>query len=218
MIRRFDLAPVAAAVAAVVMLSACAATPEATRTSTTPDAGTPSSSPTRMATERPTGPSQAATPAATQAPSPTAAPTDALLGLELIDVRTGDSFTLADVAASDGPVLLEPMAIWCSNCRAQQHQVLEAHGAGDFTSVSLDVDLTEAAADLADYAEREGFSWRFAMADADLYRLLQSRFGDAATNPPSTPLIVIERDGTVRPLEFGAGVRSAEQLLAELGG
>jgi hypothetical protein len=47
--------------------------------------------------------------------------------------------------------------------------------------------------------------------------MLQDRFGVAVTNPPSTPLIVIERDGTVRPLEFGVGTREAEELLSELG-
>jgi hypothetical protein len=96
-------------------------------------------------------------------------------------------------------------------------QVVEAHESGSFTSVSLDVDLSEHPEDLAAYAEREGFDWRFAMADAALYRLLQERFGVAATNPPSTPLIVIETDGTVRALDFGVGIRSAEQILAELG-
>ena len=84
-------------------------------------------------------------------------------------------------------------------------------------SVSLDVDLSETPDDLAAYADREGFDWRFAMADAALYRLLQERFGVAATNPPSTPLVVIERDGSVRPLEFGRGTRGADQLIAEIG-
>lgn len=144
-------------------------------------------------------------------------PTDPLLAVELTDVRSGDVFTLAQLAADEGPVLLEPMAIWCSSCRAQQHEVVEAHAVGDFTPVSLDVDLSEAPEDLAAYADREGWDWRFAMADADLYRLLQERFGLDATHPPSTPLIVIEADGTVRPLEFGAGIRSAEQLVAEIG-
>ena len=110
------------------------------------------------------------------------------------------------------------MAIWCSSCRAQQHEVVEAHALDDFTSVSLDVDLTEVPEDLAAYADREGWDWRFAMADADLYRLLQERFGLNVTHPPSTPLIVIETDGTVRPLEFGVGIRSAEQLVAAIGG
>jgi len=132
-------------------------------------------------------------------------------------VRSGESFSLADLSA-DQAVLLEPMAVWCSNCRAQQHEVKRAHVDGSFVSVSLDVDLSESAADLAAYADREGFDWRFAMADADLYRILQARFGVAVTNPPSTPLIVIEPGGLVRPLEFGQGTRSAEALLAELAG
>ena len=135
----------------------------------------------------------------------------------LTDVRSGQAFSLAELSAGQ-PVLLEPMAVWCSNCRAQQHEVKRAHTEGSFVSVSLDVDLSESAADLASYADREGFDWRFAMADANLYRLLQERFGVAVTNPPSTPLIVIEPGGMVRPLEFGQGTRSAEALLAELVG
>ena len=141
---------------------------------------------------------------------------DALLATRLTDVRSGETFTLGELAAA-GPILLEPMAVWCTNCRAQQHEVKRAHEAGDFQSVSLDVDLSETPDALAEYADREGFDWHFAMADASLYRLLQERFGVAATNPPSTPLIVIEPDGTVRPLEFGRGTRSADQLLTEIG-
>lgn len=144
-------------------------------------------------------------------------PSDDLLVVRLTDVRSGESFTLGELARTSGPVLLEPMAVWCSNCRAQQHQVVQAHQAGSFASVSIDVDLSESPDDLAAYADREGFDWYFAMADVDLYRTLQDRFGTAATNPPSTPLIVIDADGTVRPLEFGRGTRSAEELLAELG-
>jgi hypothetical protein len=142
-------------------------------------------------------------------------PSDALLDRPLTDVRTGETFTLAELA-TDAPVLLETMAVWCSNCRAQQHEVKRAHGLATFHSVSLDVDLSEIAGDLAAYADREGFDWRFATAGGELYRHLQDRFGVAVTNPPSTPLIVIETDGTVRPLDFGVGVRSAEDVVAEL--
>ncbi len=144
-------------------------------------------------------------------------PTDALLAVELTDVRSGETFTLGDLAEASGPVLLETMAVWCSNCRAQQQEVVSAHEAGDFASVSLDVDLSESPEDLAEYADREGFDWHFAIADAELYRALQDRFGVASTNPPSTPLIIIGADGTVTPLEFGRGTRGAEELLAELG-
>ena len=213
MFRTSRLAPLAIVLA---MLAACASAPDATSMPMMTDAPTtpaPSASPTATATA---SVSETSTPA--QTTSPSAAPSDPLLAVELTDVRTGDVFTLAQLAADEGTVLLEPMAIWCSSCRAQQHEVVEAHAMGDFTSVSLDVDLTELPEDLAAYADREGWGWRFAMADADLYRLLQDRFGRAATNPPSTPLIVIEPDGTVRPLEFGTGIRSADELLAELGG
>lgn len=190
--------------------------------STTGAGSTPPTAP--AATAEPPMSMSAPTPSAEasdSAPSPAASaePTrsaDALLDRVLTDVRSGETFTLAQLADEEGPVLLEPMAIWCSKCLEQQRNVTAAHGSGTFSSVSLDVDLSEAAADLASYADREAFDWRFAMADAELYRLLQERFGIAATNPPSTPLIVIEPDGTVRPLAFGAGIRSPEQLLAEL--
>ena len=157
-----------------------------------------------------------ATAGAAAPPSTSSQPDDALLAITLTDVRSGEQFTLGDLAATAGPVLFEPMAVWCSNCRAQQHEVKRAHDIADFASVSIDVDLSETPEDLAAYADGEGFDWRFAMADASLYRMLQERFGVAATNPPSTPLIVIERDGSVRPLEFGRGTRSPEQLIAEL--
>lgn len=163
------------------------------------------------------GTSEPASASASSNPTESAAE-DALLTVVLTDVRSGESFMLRELAATAGPVLLEPMAVWCTTCLSQQREVVEAHTQGDFTSISLDVDLSETPEQLAEFADREGFDWRFAMADADLYRLLQERFGVAATNPPSTPLIVIDADGTVRPLEFGRGVRGAGDLLAEIRG
>jgi hypothetical protein len=196
-------------------LVACASTGEAVPSSpgatmspiTPPPTSTPMDPPV---TEDP----GMASPPSAATPAPIA---DALLAVELTDVRSGETFTLGELATDHGPVLVEPMAIWCSNCRAQQREVVRAHELGSFSSVSLDVDLSEAPEDLASYADREGFDWYFAMADAELYRSLQDRFGVAVTNPPSTPLIIIEADGSVRPLEFGRGIRGAEELLDELG-
>jgi hypothetical protein len=189
-------------------MAACGPAPETVDPPTASRSASPSAvaRATSSATAAPTSPSPAASVAA-----------DPLLAVALTDVRSGEPFTLADLSA-DQAVLLEPMAVWCTSCRAQQHEVKRAHADGSFVSVSLDVDLSESAADLAAYADREGFDWRFAMADAELYRLLQERFGVAVTNPPSTPLIVIEPGGEVRPLEFGQGTRSAEALLAEIAG
>jgi hypothetical protein len=209
--------PLGILVALIVVLGGCAAGEPASSPVPSPDATGSSPEPTMATTVSPS-PSDAATtaaePTATAAePTPVA---DPLLAVELTDVRSGETFTLGALAAEQGPVLLEPMAVWCSSCRAQQHEVLRAHETGSFTSVSLDVELSELPEDLAAYADREGFTWYFAMADAELYRALQERFDRAVTHPPSTPLIVIGSDGTVRPLEFGRGVRSAEVLLDEL--
>lgn len=143
-----------------------------------------------------------------------AADAGALLAYELVDVRTGEQFTLGDLSA-DQPVVLEAMAIWCSTCLSQQREVVQAHALADFHSVGIDVDPTEDAADLAEYAEREGFDWPFVKADAGLVQLLTDRYGFGVTNPPSTPTFIVT-NGEVRALEFGR-VRTAEELVAELG-
>lgn len=197
----------------VSLLAACAGPSGAGDPSMREPTSAPATASPMAATPEPT----ASRAAESTMPATPAAPADELLALALTDVRSGETFTLGELASESGPVLLEPMAVWCSNCRAQQQEVVTAHETGDFASVSLDVDLSESPEDLAAYADREGFDWHFAMADAALYRALQDRFGVASTNPPSTPLIIIGADGTVTPLEFGRGTRGAEELLAELG-
>lgn len=138
-----------------------------------------------------------------------------LLEHELVDVRSGERFTLAELSA-DRPVLVETMAIWCTTCLQQQRQVVRAHELAEFHSVGIDVDPNERADDLAEYADLQGFDWRFAIADDGLVQLLTDRYGFGVTNPPSTPTFVVA-DGRIRALEFGR-VRSAEELVAELEG
>jgi hypothetical protein len=127
----------------------------------------------------------------------------------LRDVRTGAEFTIGELAARR-PVLLETMAIWCTNCRGQQHQVVDAHGLAEFDSISLDVDPNERADDLAEYADREGFDWRFAVADADLAGMLRDRFGTAVLNPPSMPKILFRTDGSVELIGLGEQLSAAD--------
>jgi thiol-disulfide isomerase/thioredoxin len=141
---------------------------------------------------------------------------DPLRSLVLVDVRSGAEFTLGELA-EERPVLLETMAIWCTNCRGQQHQVVDAHDLADFVSVSLDVDPNERADDLAEYANREGFDWRFAVADADLARMLRERFGTAVLNPPSMPKILFRTDGSAELIGLGERL-SASDLAAVVGG
>lgn len=195
---------IAATLAALLVLSACSA--GAGESSAPSSAGTtPSSSdaPSAGATDAASGESSAA-------PSQVE---DPLLAYELVDVVSGETFTLGELAA-DAPVLVETMAIWCTTCLTQQRQVVRAHEQAEFHSVGIDVDPNEDPEDLSAYAEREGFDWRFVKADAELVKLLTDRYGFGVTNPPSTPTFIVA-DGEVRALEFGR-VRSAEELIAEL--
>ncbi|MGH2488083.1 MAG: TlpA family protein disulfide reductase, partial [Candidatus Limnocylindria bacterium] len=161
-------------------------------------------------------------PAASQTQGASAAPSagsglpldsDPLHGVELFDVNTQTGFTLGALAAQR-PVLLEMMAIWCTNCRAQQREVVAAHELAVFDSVSLDIDPNERPGDLAAYSADMGFGWRFALANQTLAAALRDRFGPAVLNPPSTPMILLFPDGSVRALEFRA--YSATELAAEI--
>jgi cytochrome oxidase Cu insertion factor (SCO1/SenC/PrrC family) len=133
----------------------------------------------------------------------------------LTDVRTGDTFTLADFAGK--VVAIEPMAAGCVNCLHQQEEAVKALAAidsEDIVYISLGIDPTELPEDLAAYAEVRGFDWRFVLADRDLLRQLAGEFGDQVLSPPSTPKILIGRDGTVTGPSFG--IKDAEALEAEL--
>ena len=134
----------------------------------------------------------------------------------LRDVRSGETFT---IDALEGKlVAIEPMAIWCSNCRIQQHEAaaaLEATASDDLVYLGLDVDPNEEPDALADYATAEGFSWPFAVSGPDVSRSLAATFGDQVLSPPSTPLILIGPDGNVLDLHFG--IRSADELVALFG-
>ena len=122
----------------------------------------------------------------------------------LTDVASGERFRIADLAGK--VVVIEPMAIWCSNCRAQQRAVQEALAqlpAGQVVYVVLDVDPNEDAANLADYRVANDFEGRYVIAGVDVARALAADFGDQILNPPSTPMVIVGTDGTVTRTEFG---------------
>jgi hypothetical protein len=75
----------------------------------------------------------------------------------------------------------------------------------------LDIDLNENAADLKGYVESNGFDWMYAVATKDIAQDLSKHYGDQFLNPPSTPMLVIDRKGEAHPLPFG--IKSADELL-----
>ncbi len=134
----------------------------------------------------------------------------------LTDVNSGQPFSVADHQGK--VVLVETLAVWCSNCLKQQREVLALHEAlgerDDFISVGLDIDLNESAEQLKGHAERNGFDWIYAVATPDVARAISDLYGVNFLNPPSTPMLIIDRHGQVHPLPFG--IKSAAELQAAL--
>jgi len=137
------------------------------------------------------------------------------LDIELTDAETGEAFTLASLAGR--VVAVEPMAIWCSNCKAQQDRVKSVYqdisGAG-VTYISLGVDPGEDAEALARYADQRGYGWTFSQAPKSFSRALRDLFGSQVLSPPSTPLIVLDPSGEVAYQGFGS--HAPDELLAIL--
>jgi thiol-disulfide isomerase/thioredoxin len=203
------------ALAIILLLAACSGrSADGSATDSAPPASV--SPPFAAASASDASPSASASPAATEAPDdPTPTPVafdDALLAILLRDVRSGETFTLGELAA-DAPVIVETMAIWCTNCRQQMHEVTAAHALADFHSVSIDVEPAEIAEDLVAYADREGFDWPFVLADAELATALRDRFGTEVLFPPGMPKLLVRTDGSVELLPLG-DLLTADEIAA----
>jgi thiol-disulfide isomerase/thioredoxin len=135
--------------------------------------------------------------------------------LPLVDVRTGSTFTIADLRGRT--VFLEPMATWCSSCRRQMTVLREVAAELDpaaFVFVGLSVETNLSPAELAAYADAQGFDWTFAVMSPELLGALVDAFGRSVANPPATPHVIVRSDGSVTDL--ATGHHSAPQLLAAL--
>ena len=134
----------------------------------------------------------------------------------LVNVQTGETFSVADLKGK--VVLVETMAIWCSNCLKQQGQVQELHKLlgerENFISLGVDIDPNENGDALKSYIDKNDFGWWYTVAPADLAREIGQLYGDQFLNPPSTPMLIIDSHGEVHPLPFG--IKSAESLLDAL--
>lgn len=134
----------------------------------------------------------------------------------LTDINTGETFVVADFKGK--VVLVETLAMWCSNCLKQQGQVKALHDLvgerDDFVSLGLDIDPNENATALKSYTSNNEFDWFYAIAPTEVSRELSQLYGDQYLNPPSTPMLIIDREGEVHLLPFG--IKSAEDLFEAL--
>lgn len=137
----------------------------------------------------------------------------AWFGASLKDVRSGESFTINDFKGK--VILVETMAVWCPTCFRQQQEIKALHERlemrDDFVSVTLDVDPNEDENVLAGYVQQNSqFDWYYAVTGPDIAREIGNAYGDQFLNPPSAPVLVIDRHGVPHPLPFG--LKSAEDL------
>ena len=134
----------------------------------------------------------------------------------LTNVHNDEAFTISDLKGK--VILVETMAVWCSNCLKQQTQVKTLHASlgerDDFVSIGIDIDPNEDAAKLKSFVEGNGFDWKYVVAPADVSRDISSLYGPQFLNPPSTPMLIIDRHGEAHPLPFG--IKSADDLMKAL--
>ena len=130
----------------------------------------------------------------------------------LTDAATGKTFSIHELKGK--VILVETLAQWCSNCKKQQGEVKKLREMlgmkNDFVTIGLDIDPNENAADLKSYVMSNGFDWLYAVAPAEVSREIAKLYGDQFLNPPSTPLLIIDRKGVAHPLPFG--IKSADDL------
>ncbi|MFQ5945032.1 MAG: TlpA family protein disulfide reductase [Anaerolineae bacterium] len=134
--------------------------------------------------------------------------------ISLTDVRSGETFALADFRGR--VVVVETMAVWCPLCLDQAREIRQANlRFGDEVAfVSLDVDVNESADLLREHATRNGLDWRWAVAPRELARALADAFGMAILNPPSTPVVILDRAQQPHLLRFG--IKPASELIQEI--
>ena len=140
----------------------------------------------------------------------------AWFGAQMTNVNTGETYSINDLKGK--VVLVETMAVWCSNCRKQQEQVKALHEKlgenADLVSIGLDIDSNEDESKLRDFVQGQGFDWVYSVSPKNVSSDLASLYGNQYLNPPSTPMLIIDRHGNVHTLPFG--IKSADDLLAAI--
>lgn len=136
--------------------------------------------------------------------------------ISLTTVRGDESFTVGGLA-SEGPVLVETFAVWCSNCLRQQKTMIDFHEANpDVTTVAVDIDPNEDAKKVRDHADKHGFDWRYAVAPSEWTKSVTSEFGSSMANAPSVPMLRVCGPDDVKRLKDGQkSVEFLESALEE---
>lgn len=167
----------------------------------------------------PSDPSETIAQATAEATPPAAVAAAAVWrDIELTDAASGETFTLASLEGQ--PVAIDPMAVWCTNCKQQNDNVKAAYPelrATGIRWISLGVEPNESTDRLARYAERRGYPWTFAQSPIEMSRALNDIFGPQILAVPATPLILLDETGEIVYQDYGFhGPDSLVELVNEV--
>jgi hypothetical protein len=73
----------------------------------------------------------------------------------------------------------------------------------DVLMVSVDIDSTENAAQLARFGDKYGFAWRLAIGSREMLAEFQNAFGTQFLTPPSEPMFIVDPKGAAHLVPFG---------------
>lgn len=136
------------------------------------------------------------------------------LNIPFKDVNTEKEFKLSDFKGK--VVVLETMAVWCTTCLAQQAEMKKAGAqfGDEVVLVSLGIDPNESLNVLKKHAQGNGFGWIFAVSPPALSRDLEAAFGSSVLHPPSTPVIILDKQQV--PHRLRSGVKNSSELASEI--
>jgi thiol-disulfide isomerase/thioredoxin len=134
----------------------------------------------------------------------------AWFSVPLTDVNSGSEYNITDYHGK--VVLVETLAMWCSNCKKQQGEVskLKQELGDKVIYIGFDIDPNENMENLKEYTASNYFDWVYSVVPAEVSSELAVLYGNQFLNPPSTPMLIIDSEGEVHPLPFG--IKGAEQL------
>ncbi len=100
-------------------------------------------------------------------------------GVTLTDARTGEQFTIDEIAKEGKPVVVHTFAVWCTACKMQLKETerLLAQNPDRFTIIGIDIDANENQEAVKRHVEKNQFPGRYAVSPKELSRGLVDSFG-----------------------------------------
>ena len=129
--------------------------------------------------------------------------TENWLTTKLTTVNTDEEITIEELA--EKPLLIEPFAVWCPKCTAQQQETKKLHEEVDneIVSLGLNIDPNEDESKVLSHIKEYGFDWRYTVASPEFTQSLIEEFGNGIVNAPAGPMILVCPDKTYHELDFG---------------